>query len=159
MPKLIKQGSIKLDNWVRADKATSSIEGSHVLVHCADWDNFEKQPDVQYGIWLDSSDTIASLPAGIDNLAVIAINFPVLTDGRGFSLARQIREQCNYRGELRAIGQFFQDQVFYMKRCGFDAYSVPDDADLDAYSVTLQSFTDYYQAAADEPRPLFRRRS
>ena len=157
MPKLIKQGQFVDNPWLVVEKGAANISENFSLVHLRDWE-IASQSGKTCGLWLSADDTLEQLPAGFKNLAVIAINFPAFMDGRGFSLARQLREQKDYQGEVRAIGQFFQDQTLMMKRCGFDAFLVPDDADLNSYKMTLGFFTDYYQAAVDEPRPLFRRR-
>jgi uncharacterized protein (DUF934 family) len=93
----------------------------------------------------------------IEDLALVAINFPALGDGRGFSYARELRER-GYKGELRAVGNFMRDQLYYLKRCGFDAFQMADDTQLEAALSSLDEFTEHYQAASDEPRPLFRRR-
>jgi uncharacterized protein (DUF934 family) len=157
MPKLIKQGQFVANSWMVAEKGAIEISCDFTLVHINDWAQ-ATQANKTCGLWMDADDSINQLPSTFKTIPVIAINFPVIMDGRGFSLARQIREQKEYPGELRAIGQFFQDQVFMMKRCGFDAYLVPDDADLESYQTTFGLLTDYYQAAVDEPIPLFRRR-
>ena len=157
MPKLIKQSQFVANPWVIAEKGAVESLNDYTLVHLNDWPH-AVQTNKTCGLWLDAEDSISQLPSSLKSIPVIAIHFPAFMDGRGYSLARQIREQKDYQGELRAIGQFFQDQVFMMKRCGFDAYLVPDDADLESYITTLGLLTDYYQAAVDEPRPLFRRR-
>ena len=156
MPKLIKQGQFVANPWTVLDKGASEIT-DYSLVHMSDW-ALAVQSGKTCGIWITSDDSLVQLPTGFKNIPVVAIFFPAFMDGRGFSLARQLREQKDFQGELRAIGQFFQDQVLMMKRCGFDAFLVPDDADLESYKMTLGFFSDYYQAAVDEPRPLFRRR-
>jgi len=46
---------------------------------------------------------------------VIAIAFPKFGDGRGFSTARLLRDRYDYTGELRAIGDVFRDQFFFMR--------------------------------------------
>jgi uncharacterized protein (DUF934 family) len=156
MPKLIKQGQFIENPWVVVEKGAQVCE-RFSLVHLSDWEA-ASQACKTCGLWLAAEDSLEQLPAGYKNIAVIAINFPAFMDGRGFSLARQLREQKDFQGELRAIGNFFQDQTLMMKRCGFDAFLVPDDADLNSYKATLGFFTEFYQAAVDEPRPLFRRR-
>ncbi|MEY4588334.1 MAG: hypothetical protein RL497_410 [Pseudomonadota bacterium] len=156
-PKLLKNGQFVNNPWTIAEKGRLEALSDYTLVHLSDWAEAAKAGTL-CGLWLGAEDSVDELPSNIKNIPVIAINFPAFMDGRGFSTARQIRERKEYSGELRAIGQFFQDQVFMMKRCGFDAYLVPADADLDSYKTTLGLMTDYYQAAADEPRPLFRRR-
>ena len=46
-----------------------------------------------------------------------------------------------------------------MKRCGFDAYAVREDKDITRALAGLRVFSETYQAAADQPQPLFRRRA
>ena len=86
------------------------------------------------------------------------VNFPVFTDGRGFSYGRQLRER-GFRGELRASGQFIQDQLTYLRRCGFNAFRMADETGLEAALGRLADFSESYQASADQPLPLFRRRA
>lgn len=50
---------------------------------------------------------------------LIAIDFPAMTDGRGFSLARRLRE-IGYTGRLRAVGRLIADQYAMARRVGFD---------------------------------------
>lgn len=53
----------------------------------------------------------------------IAIAFPAFTDGRGFSLARALR-QAGYRGRLRAVGELIPDQFAFALDCGFDEIEI-----------------------------------
>ena len=78
--------------------------------------------------------------------------------GADFSYARDLRER-GYRGELRAGGHFIRDQLTYLRRCGFDAFQMADESGLDAALASLTDFSEYYQAAIDQPLPLFRRRA
>jgi uncharacterized protein (DUF934 family) len=87
------------------------------------------------------------------------VNFPKFADGRGYSTARLLRERYGYHGEIRAIGDVLHDQLFFMKRCGFDAYAVRADKDIEAALAGFDDFSDAYQAAVDQPQPLFRRRA
>ncbi len=111
------------------------------------------------GVWLDSSEGPEALAGDLEHLALIGVNFPKFVDGRGYSSARLLRERYNYRGEIRAIGDVLQDQLFYMKRCGIDAYAVRADKDIEAALAGLRVFSETYQAAVDQPQPLFRRRA
>ena len=94
-----------------------------------------------------------------DDLAyfsMIAIPFPLFTDGRGYSLARILREQYDFKGELRAVGDVLQDQLFYMKRCGFNAFVIRSDKNIEEALSSLHDFSVTYQAATDQPLPHFR---
>lgn len=55
---------------------------------------------------------------------LIAIEFPAFTDGRGFSLARRLR-QLGYAGKLRASGKLIADQYAMARRVGFDEVQIP----------------------------------
>jgi len=54
---------------------------------------------------------------------LIAIDFPAMTDGRGFTLARQLRAM-GYAGRLRATGRLIADQYAMARRVGFDEVQI-----------------------------------
>ncbi|GIX14686.1 MAG: hypothetical protein KatS3mg118_2645 [Paracoccaceae bacterium] len=60
-----------------------------------------------------------------DRVALIRIPFPVFADGRGFSLARRLRD-LGYRGRLRAAGHLIADQFRLALACGFDEVEIDD---------------------------------
>ena len=72
-------------------------------------------------------------------------------------MARILREQYHFNGELRAVGDVLPDQLFYMKRCGFDAYQLRADKNIEEALCSLNDFSVSYQAAVDEPLPHFKR--
>jgi uncharacterized protein (DUF934 family) len=67
----------------------------------------------------------AELAAWIDRIALIRVAFPATGDGRGFSIARQLRAM-GYAGRLRAAGPLIPDQFRMARRVGFDEVEVPD---------------------------------
>ncbi|MFV8751932.1 DUF934 domain-containing protein [Nannocystaceae bacterium ST9] len=101
---------------------------------------------------------VEALGGSLDRVALIAIVVPKSTDGRHFSLARLLRERFGFRGELRALGDVLPDQLFFMHRCGYTAFDLRADKSLATGLRALEAFTVTYQAAADDPRPLWRRR-
>jgi uncharacterized protein (DUF934 family) len=110
------------------------------------------------GVWLDSHEDPEALADDLDRLSLVAVNFPKFTDGRGYSIARLLRERYHYQGEIRAIGDVLQDQLFYMQRCGIDAYALRADKDIEKALAGLSVFSETYQAAVDQSEPLFLRR-
>lgn len=54
---------------------------------------------------------------------LIAIDFPAIGDGRGFSLARRLRA-LGYKGQLRASGRLIADQYAMARRVGFDEVEI-----------------------------------
>jgi uncharacterized protein (DUF934 family) len=97
------------------------------------------------------------LPALLE-LPLLAVEFPRFTDGRGYSLGRMLRERHGYRGELRAVGNVLRDQLYYMHRCGFDAFELQPGKSIHEALEAFNELSVRYQGAVDEPRPLFRRR-
>jgi uncharacterized protein (DUF934 family) len=91
-------------------------------------------------------------------LALIAIEFPRFTDGRGYSVARMLRDRYKFTGELRAVGWVLRDNLFYMERCGFTAFELKPGKPLASALEAFGEFSVTYQAAADDKRPFYRRR-
>ena len=107
---------------------------------------------------LEPADDPALLAGALAHLRVIAVNFPKYGDGRGYSIARLLRERHGYQGELRAVGDVQRDQLYYLSRCGFDAFLLREDAGAGDALAALEDFSEAYQASVERPQPLFRRR-
>ena len=106
------------------------------------------------GVWLASDEALAELGNTLDQFDVIAVDFPIFADGRGYSLAYQLRARRGYRGELRAIGDVLRDQMFYLQRVGFDAFNPRPDRNIHDALKGLSDFSERYQGSWDEPVPL-----
>ena len=89
---------------------------------------------------------------------MIAIDFPKFTDGRGYSIARLLRERYGYRGELRAIGDIQRDQLYYLRQVGFDAFARARRQGCRRRLRAFRDFSDGYQITAVRT-PWFRRRA
>ncbi|MCW8193578.1 DUF934 domain-containing protein [Proteobacteria bacterium 005FR1] len=165
MRKLIKDGAVVTDDWqfVDADHGTvDALPVGKVIVPLALW--LENKAELskhlpKVGVWLNGEEDTAQLHDDVAQLPLIAVNFPVFTDGRGFSAGRLLRERHGFSGELRAVGNFLRDQLCYLRRCGFNAFSLNEKYDPQAALASLGDFSEYYQGAVDEPLPLFRRRA
>lgn len=168
MPEIIKNGSIVSDDWQllrlsegEAPEGVKLPDGA-TIVPLAVW--LARREEMlagthPTGVWLESNEDPAAIAADLDHLAVIAVNFPKFTDGRSYSSARLLRERYRYGGEIRAIGDVLHDQLFYMKRCGIDAFALRADQNLQKALNGFATFSETYQAAVDQPQPLFRRRA
>jgi len=94
-------------------------------------------PDAAEVLRLEPADDPAALAHRLDAVARVEVNFPSLADGRGYSIARLLRERYGYGGELRAVG---------------------DVQDADGALAALRGFSEAYQSSVERPLPLFRRR-
>ena len=162
MPTLIKEGQILTDDWLLLESIedNESVPDGKVIVPLALWLKDKEsllKRESEIGVWLDSCEPPELIGAQLQELAVIAINFPAFTDGRGFSYAQILRGRMNYTGELRAFGDFGKDQIFFLQRCGFTSYLLPDGKDPEEAIKALSSFSDTYQTAQDQAIPAFRR--
>jgi uncharacterized protein (DUF934 family) len=106
---------------------------------------------------VDPEDELSDAAKLLPKVALVAINFPKFGDGRGYSKARLLRERFGFKGELRAVGEVLADQLQYMLRCGFDAFELAPGKDVAAALHAMRDFSVTYQAATDDPRPLYRR--
>lgn len=167
MPDLITlDGSIRNDDWAvvprPADGDSLAVpEGQRSLIPADLWlagyEHYAGREDI--GVWFDSHEEPEVLAGKVNELPVIAVNFPKFSDGRGYSIARLLRERFGYNNELRAIGDVLLDQLQFMKRCGFDTFALREDKDITKAAKCLNFFSQGYQAATDTDEPLFRRRA
>lgn len=74
-------------------------------------------------------------------LDLVSIRFPAFTDGRGFGIARLLRQQ-GYAGPLRAAGPLIPDQFAFALRCGFD------EVEISAEQAARQPLEQWLAAAA-----------
>jgi uncharacterized protein (DUF934 family) len=118
-----------------------------------------RQRQGRVGVQLRSDQEAKTVAEFLPELSLVAIEFPGFKDGRGYTTARLLRERYGYKGELRAVGDVLRDQLFYMLRCGFDAFELKPGKDIDGALNAFREFSVTYQGAADDPRPLFRRRA
>jgi uncharacterized protein (DUF934 family) len=174
MPQLINNGKVQQDDWIVVEKDAElneqQLSGREKLLlplqiwlaHC---DQLASNSNI--GLWLDSDEEPLSIGAldpaltvsRCKSISLIAINFPVFSDGRGYSYARQLRDRFGYQGELRAIGDVLQDQLFFYQRCGFNSFSIRQDCNAETALGSLNDFSVVYQATNDNAMPAYRRRT
>ena len=97
------------------------------------------------------ADDVAAMP-------LIALSFPIFSDGRPYSSANILRRVYAFQGELRAIGDVRRDQMEQMHRCGFNAFQLAEGQNLEAALSGFKLFSHSYQTSIDRPEPLFRSR-
>ena len=170
MPQLIKgsfsdRGRVADDVWIAVDNEKAMRDApvdAPLLVALPLWQAHRDAlvvRGVPLGVRLESADDPAVLANDLQRLALVAITFPKFTDGRGYSIARLLRERYGYHGEIRAVGDVLRDQIFFMLRSGFDAFVLKDGASIADALSAYADFTEAYQTSVERPVPLFRRRA
>src|ERR1044071_4889011 len=159
MRRLIKQRDIVVDEWRYADEDPLGRERALILPF-ARWKEERERWwlwDGKLGVRLGPTDPVAALEHDFLRVALVALEFGGLAEGRGYSQAQLLRKRYKFTGELRAVGKIQRDQLFYMARCGFDAFELPQDADLKAALAAFDTFSVAYQPAVDHGLELQRR--
>lgn len=77
------------------------------------------------GVDVPNTADAAEIFAQVATAEMLRIPFPAFADGRGFSLARRLR-QLGYQGRLRGVGHILADQYPHARRCGFDEVELSD---------------------------------
>lgn len=162
---IIKNKAIVEDDWtvLRLNEQESAenvtVAASKVIVPLKVWlaQRNALQQRAEIGVWLASDERPENLKDDIQKFSVIAIDFPRFSDGRGYSIAYNLRARLGYTGELRAIGDVLRDQLFYMQRVGFDAFAPRPDRKIEDALKGLTDFSEVYQISFDQKLPLFRR--
>lgn len=114
----------------------------------------------QIGVWVDTHEILEDLVnsvSDLNSLPIIAVHVERFADGRIFSLGTLLRTRYGFKNELRAIGDVLRDQLYFLKRSGFSSYLIRADRSATEALASLNDFTNPYQGAVDEPRPVFKR--
>jgi uncharacterized protein (DUF934 family) len=167
--KIIRDGAIVEDDWTRVDD-TAPLPAGKVIVSHARWqaeqDALRERGNL--GVVLPPALELGEVGADLKSFALIALPFNFIQpkpeggrtfDGRSYTTARLLRDRYAYTGEIRAVGDVFRDAMFYMHRCGVNAFEVKPGQDLQDALKAFGDFSFGYQGAADDPTPIFRRRT
>ena len=162
--RVIRGRRVERDDWrfLGLDPAGEgdTLPAGRIVVPLATWKAHREAllARREAGVWLAPAEDPAELAADVAGLPIVGVHFPKFTDGRGYSTAVLLRRRFGYRGELRAFGDVGRDQLFYLMRSGFDAFSLAPHRNPDAALASLGDFSVRYQGSIDDPLPLFRKR-
>jgi len=149
---LIKDGAVVDDPWVAVADEADLPEARPAIVTLERW-RAERDAligrNAPLGVRLASDRSPAEIADDLDRLALVALEFPVFTDGRAFTSARLLRERYGYSGEIRAVGNVLRDQILFMVRCGFDAFEM-DSGEMDSGEMDSGSTAEEWREAAAE---------
>jgi uncharacterized protein (DUF934 family) len=151
MPRrLLRDRQIVLDEWLYVAEAAADASAPLILT-LAQW---QMEPDTwiargsPLGVVLSPAHHVEQLAPDLKYFSLIAAEFPGPGEGRGYTQALLLRERWNFKGELRATGHVRRDQLFFMARCGFNSFELPD-ADLEDAHTAFTTFSAAYQPSND----------
>ncbi|MCU6433798.1 DUF934 domain-containing protein [Undibacterium sp. Jales W-56] len=165
MREIIKDKAIVQDDWIVLNLAENetpdavTVPQGKVIVPLKVWllqrNSLVSRTDI--AVWFSSDEQAKELKEDIAHFSLLAVDFPKFTDGRGYSIAYNLRTRLGFSGELRAIGDVLRDQLFYMQRVGFNSFATRPDKNIRDAIKGLSDFSEKYQTSWDEKNPLFRR--
>ncbi len=116
-------------------------------------DAFLGQPEA-VSVRIEAGEDVTALFPHLARVRLVEVDFPRFRDGRGFSTARMLRE-AGYTGEIKATGDVLVDLIFFMQRCGFDAFAPDKPLDSEDAAAALSRWKTVYQPAADGRTPIW----
>lgn len=150
MPEIIAINGAKPEtDWLFAEDDAVVASDGGVVFSLSRWLRESSSGDdgLLRGVSLDPADDPALLADHLDGVAMVALHFPDLNEGRPYSQARFLRAELGFDGEIRARGAVLADQLLFMARCGFDVFELAPGVDRQVALSALSAFDIAYQPA------------
>jgi uncharacterized protein (DUF934 family) len=152
---LLKAGAFVADGWLKLGAQDELPERGDIIVSwerlTRDWESLVKH-DGRLGVVFPNDHRAEALGIYLARLGLVVLAFPSFTDGRAYSIARQLRSQ-DYRGELRASGEVLPDQLQFMSQVGFDSFEVSERFAESRWRKAAAQMSLSYQHGLTEPAP------
>jgi len=157
MPRrLLRDGAIVDDEWRTVDEQHAADErptaGDGALMITLSEFRAQRERWLArtgpLGVILAPADDEQELVPELSRLALVAAEFPTVSEGRGYTQGRLLRERWGFTGELRARGAIRRDQVFLLARCGFNSFELPE-GEFEGAVAALRTFSAAYQSSDD----------
>ncbi len=144
---LIRNGAYAEDEWQRIEGEAPLPDGGDVIV---DWGRLKDDPGIagfngRLGVAFPNTEDANELAPFLTRLALVTLEFPSFTDGRGFSQARVLRHQLGFQSAIRATGNPKADQGAFLIRCGIDEFETRGAQSLETWQQAIASVTRVYQ--------------
>lgn len=159
MRRLIRQRELVADEWRTLDEDPKGA-GLALILPLARWLAERDQWWLwagRLGVRIGPADRLEVLGPDLKRLALVAIEFPGPSEGRGYSQARVLRDRYRFGGEIRAVGYVRRDQLFFLSRCGFDAFELSETEDAQQALAAFDDFSVAYQPGSERFATIRRR--
>jgi len=127
-----RDGAFAQDVWQDVSRREPNGEpirpDDHVIVSLEQWKAAPAPADsnAALGLFIPVGQALDKAEIDFNRFALIALEFPKYVDGRAYSMARKLRDDYGFTGEIRATGDVLFDQLDLMVRSGFDAFVISD---------------------------------
>lgn len=141
MPLLDRSARVIHDTWIRLDEAAPPPESTAAII--LPLGRLLAEPAWRrhagpIGVDLPAGGDLAQVEPLLDVLSLIVVPFPGFRDGRGFTIARTLRERHGFDGDIRASGPVLPDQFVALLRVGISTVELPDAADPAPWAEALR---------------------
>ena len=145
--------------------AATQISAGKVLVPFAVWRANKdalasRVSQGEVGLLIATHEAIEDVIAEVKDInafALVAVYVERFADGRIFTIGNLLRTRYGFKNELRAVGDVLRDQLFFLKRSGFNSYLIRADRSATEALASLKDFSEPYQGAVDNTQPAWRR--
>ena len=148
---VIKNGAIVDDRWISVGGDEAIPLAAPVIVSLSRW-QAERHAligrNAPLGVRLASHQQAEDIASDLEAFDLVAVEFPSIGDGRGYSNGRLLRERYGFGGELRAVGSLIRDVFPLLHRCGFDVIEARDEMEAEAWHEAIGAITVAYQPPA-----------
>ncbi|MGH6863802.1 MAG: DUF934 domain-containing protein [Methylocella sp.] len=126
---MFKDDGFVPDDWRNLAQEEDLPPAGKVILTLPQWQGAGAQAQAGHmplGLLIEPGQDIRRIAPDLARFALVAVAFPKFTDGRGYSLAHQLRGHFGFAGELRATGDVLFDQLQFLGRSGFDSFDIKD---------------------------------
>ncbi|HWJ34931.1 MAG TPA: DUF934 domain-containing protein [Steroidobacteraceae bacterium] len=157
MPRqLLRDGRVVADDWTYFADAgnadTSEASAASGLILTFDQWLVDKPRWLaaagRLGVVLSPAHKVEQLAPDLARFQLVGAEFSGPSEGRGYTQGRLLRERYGWNGELRATGYVRRDQLFFLARCGFNSFELPD-SELEHAVSAFSTFSAEYQPSND----------
>jgi uncharacterized protein (DUF934 family) len=152
---IIRRREIVADDWRYVEEDPTVSETRALILPLARWHEERSHWWLwagRLGVRIAPADRVELLRPDLTRLALIAIEFTSPSEGRGYSQGRILRDRLGFSGELRAVGYVKRDQLFFLARCGFDAFELSPGVEPQSALTAFNDFDVSYQPATTSTR-------
>jgi phosphoadenosine phosphosulfate reductase len=153
-----KDSAFCADTWRRLGADEAIPPDGHVILSLEQWQPrqaTQQNANSPLGLFVPPDKPLNQLEIDFSQFSLVALAFPKYTDGRAYSMARQLRDDYLFKGELRATGDVLFDQLQLMMRCGFDTFEITDAATIKLLESGHHApLTHFYQPALGREIPF-----
>jgi uncharacterized protein (DUF934 family) len=158
---IIDREAINSDDWVHLSISDPIPAAGRI---CVDLETWVKDKELlihrhdPVAVRLQADQAVESLLDDLAKFSSLFLQIENPADGRSYSQAYLLRNRYNFKGEIRAIGEVYQDHLNFLERCGVSSFELAESENVSDARSGAGSYSQVFQPSADGAVPVFARR-